>query len=484
MEAALAPVQAEYLDPSLTAIYKPRRPQETPLYHLVQENLETFLADSREDCPDDDPIPSYVERTFRKYLECGIPAFGVARARCASCGYDFLVPFSCKTRGLCPSCNTRRMVETAAHLVDHVIPRVPMRQWVLTVPKRIRYFLQRNPSLFSGVLRVFMRALNTALRKHSPGAPGNARFGAVAFLHRAGSSLNEHPHLHSAATDGVFAPDHDGRARFFQASDLTPDTIRSLQEKLRSRILRYLERHDCLDPVDLDDMLSWEHAGGFSLDASVHIEDWDRSALERLTRYCARPPFSSGRLGQLDDHTVAYNLPRPTPDGRTCLLMNPMELLKRLASLIPPPRSHLVRYFGVLAPNATLREQVIQSAGPSPALLERLKHAAVCMGIHDQAAEDDSPEPPDEPKSPQPREKPRRASYLWAMLIARIYEALPLLCPRCGSQMKIIAFITDPASLSRILSHLGEPTKPPTLQPARAPPQQDFDFADPEPTWP
>jgi hypothetical protein len=100
------------------------------------------------------------------------------------------------------------------------------------------------------------------------------------------------------------------------------------------------------------------------------------------------------------------------------------------------------------------------------------------MGIHDQAAEDDSTEPPDEPESHQPKEKTRRASYLWAMLIARIYEALPLLCPRCGNPMKIVAFITDPASLSRILTHLGVPTKPPTLHPARAPPQQDLEFAD------
>jgi hypothetical protein len=137
-----------------------------------------------------------------------------------------------------------------------------------------------------------------------------------------------------------------------------------------------------------------------------------------------------------------------------------MELLRRLAALIPPPRTHLVRYFGVLAPNAALREQVIQSAGPSPALLERLTRAAACMGIHDQAAEDDTPEPPDEPESPHLTGKPRRASSLWAMLIARIYEALPLLCPRCGSPMKIVAFITDPASLSRILTHLGVPTKP------------------------
>jgi hypothetical protein len=83
------------------------------------------------------------------------------------------------------------------------------------------------------------------------------------------------------------------------------------------------------------------------------------------------------------------------------------------------------------------------------------------MGIHDQAAEDDSTEPPDEPESHQPKEKTRRASYLWAMLIARIYEALPLLCPRCGNPMKIVAFITDPASLSRILTIANQvPQKP------------------------
>ena len=335
-----------------------------------------------------------------------------------------------------------------------------------------------SEKLFSGVLRVFMRALNTVLRRHSPGAPANSRFGAVAFLHRAGSSLNEHPHLHSTVTDGVFAPNENGQAVFFPATDLTADNIRSLQEKLRARILSYLERHGCLDPIDVDDMLAWDHQGGFSLDGSVHIDSWDRAALERLTRYCARPPFSSGRLGRLDEHTVAYNLPRPTPDGRTCLFMDPMELLRRLASLIPPPRTHLVRYFGVLAPNATLRERVIQTAGPSPALLDRLKHAAECMGINDQDPENATPEPPDKPEPSKPKEGTRRASYLWAMLIARIYEALPLLCPRCGSPMKIIAFITDPASLSRILTHLGVPTKPPALHPARAPPQHDFEFAD------
>jgi hypothetical protein len=66
-----------------------------------------------------------------------------------------------------------------------------------------------------------------------------------------------------------------------------------------------------------------EKPGGFSEDGFAR----DSNALERLTRYCARPPFSSGRLGQLDEHTVAYNLPRPTQDGRTCLLI-PSQLCK------------------------------------------------------------------------------------------------------------------------------------------------------------
>ena len=58
-----------------------------------------------------------------RYLDCGILAHGFARARRAACGHDFLIAYSCKCRGVCPSCTTR-MVETAAHLADHVIPRV------------------------------------------------------------------------------------------------------------------------------------------------------------------------------------------------------------------------------------------------------------------------------------------------------------------------------------------------------------------------
>ncbi len=90
-------------------LYRRRRPAETVLYRVVQEHLETFLTLA--DDPTGPGLPGYVERDFRKYLECGILAHGFARARCRDCGEDFLVAFSCKARGACPSCNTRRMGE-------------------------------------------------------------------------------------------------------------------------------------------------------------------------------------------------------------------------------------------------------------------------------------------------------------------------------------------------------------------------------------
>ena len=141
---------------SAAARYRPRRPSQSVLYRCVQQHLETWLAQCR-DCHDDEwSVPEYVEREFRRYLDCGILARGFARARCGQCGHDFLIAFSCKGRAVCPSCNTRRMVATAAHLTDHVLPPLPVRQWVLAVPKRRRYFLQRDTDQ-GAALRLFLR---------------------------------------------------------------------------------------------------------------------------------------------------------------------------------------------------------------------------------------------------------------------------------------------------------------------------------------
>jgi hypothetical protein len=122
------------------------------------------------------------------------------------------------------------MVETAAHLVDAVFPVLPVRQWVLSVPKRLRYFLQRDAAAQGAALRLFLRVVEQCLRAHSPGAGTAARLGAVAFIHRFGSALNPHLHFHCVVTEGVFEPDPVGSVIFpcaDHAGGATPQPVRT-----------------------------------------------------------------------------------------------------------------------------------------------------------------------------------------------------------------------------------------------------------------
>lgn len=80
-----------------------------------------------------------------------------------------------------------------------------------------------------------------------------------------------------------------------------------------------------------------------------------------------------------------------------------------------------------------------------------------------------APARPPHPPATEPAHR-RAARYAWALLLARIYEVFPLVCPHCGGAMRIIAFITAPVTVRNILTHLGEPTAPPRTAPARGPP--------------
>ena len=106
--------------------YEPHRPEQTTLYRLVQQHAATFFAQAEDAAGAD--LPQFVKDEFDAFLDCGILAHGFLRLHCGACGHDKLVAFSCKRRGFCPSCGARRMAQTAAHLVDHVIPHVPVRQ--------------------------------------------------------------------------------------------------------------------------------------------------------------------------------------------------------------------------------------------------------------------------------------------------------------------------------------------------------------------
>ena len=132
------------------ATYAPRDPSRTVLYHVIADHLETFLAALDAD-PDAPGLPASVQREFYAYVQCGILAHGFLRLGCDTCPKELLLPFSCKRRGFCPSCAARRMAQTAAHLVTCVIPWVPTRQWVVSVPIPLRYWMAASQDLTAQV---------------------------------------------------------------------------------------------------------------------------------------------------------------------------------------------------------------------------------------------------------------------------------------------------------------------------------------------
>lgn len=465
-------------------VYRPRRPEKSVLYQTIQKELETWL----ETRAVNNDIPRFVEDEFRSFLKCGILAHGFARAHCHGCGHDFLIAFSCKGRGICPSCNARHMAQIAAHLVDHVFPKVPVRQWVLSLPKRLRYFLHHHHEYISPVLNILISAVESQLiQSCSNGAnlSSGCRLGSVTFLQRFGKALNPHFHFHCCIIDGVF----DKEGNFYPANFLSPVDIQSVQEQVRKRVVRLFQRRGYLNSNEASDMLGWDH-GGFSLDANVRIEAQDRAGLERLIRYCARPIFSGERLDCIGDK-LRYILPKPTADGQMVLLLKPFELLDKLSSLIPPPRRHRHHYHGVLAPNSPLRSKIASFANKeiSPAPFSGGCPASAINCQEEPKVEIDqkaliSPPPNQSPEivaemqdRPKDKKQPSKASlFRWAMLLARIFEVFPLCCPKCNHPMRIISFIQDEHSIRKVLTHLNEPIQPPPITPARGPPEPEFNY--------
>ena len=184
------------------------------------------------------------------------------------------------------------------------------------------------------------------------------------------------------------------------------------------------------------------NAHGFSLHAGLRCGADQRSELEQLCRYITRPPIANGRLSRNRTGNVVLRLKSAYKDGTTHIVMSPLEFMQRLAALVPRPRLHLIRFHGVLAPNAKLRAAIV----PQPA----------------QNASAPSPDLAQAPGSSA------AARISWARLLKRVFEIDIEHCSHCGGTLKIIAAIEDPAVIVAILTHLGLPARAPPRSPARA----------------
>ncbi len=269
---------------------------------------------------------------------------GFPRFRCAGCEHELLVAFSCKGRGFCPSCCGRRMAELAAHLVDGVLGGLPVRQWVLTLPYRLRYALAWDHRLCRAVLAVFIRAiLSFERRRATRRGVSNGVGGAVTAIQRFGSALNTNVHFHTLVAQGVFMRQADGSVRFAPAPAPSDQEVEALLATVRRRIVRLAARHgikldessDAADAADerlLDNPTYAQmqgaavvgrlamgpragrpvlrvgrrdsvggrtskgplhaHIDGFDLHAAVAVPAGDRQRLEHLCRYVLRPPLA------------------------------------------------------------------------------------------------------------------------------------------------------------------------------------------------
>lgn len=479
--------------------YERRRPEQTPLYRLVREHYERFAAELEQA---NTGLPIFIKDEFKAYLECGILAHGFLRLTCDSCARDTLVAFSCKRRGICPSCGTRRMAETAADLVDNILPQVPVRQWVLSFPMPLRSVFAIHPQLITPVLQIIQRALHGHHLKQTGVPREHAASGGITLIQRFGSAANLNIHLHGLMLDGVFQTSgnaEDSKPTFIEAPPPSPAQLQTLLGKIVKSILKLLTRLGHLieedgitylartDNTDPDNVLAplqaasstWRiaqgpragrkvltlvggvvgcgersephqardhrprdtlcaNAQGFSLHAGVRCEATDRKGLEQLCRYITRPAISNERLSINREGNVVLKLKTPWRNGTTHIVLTPMEFMQRLAALIPRPRLHLIRFHGVLAPNAKLRSQVV-------------------------------PVPPQKTTAGEgdcDHEHSKPVRMTWARLLKRVFDIDIENCA-CGGKLKLIAIIEQPDVIEKILKHLGLDPQPPPRMPAR-----------------
>jgi|CXWL01.1.fsa_nt_gi hypothetical protein len=392
------------------------------------------------------------------------------------------------------------MAERAAHLVDHVLPDVPVRQWVLSLPHQVRYLLAWHHDLCRAVVHVLMRAVDRHLRASARGLH-DARGGGVAVIQRFGGSLNLNVHVHALILDGVYVRGHDGRLRFHAApvpstadvADVLATIAPAVRRLLATRGFDIEGDHGAVDPVaEASPLLAalaaasvqgltisgdsararprrWgqaragdptpephpcaAHWEGFDLHAGVRVPAGQRDRLERVCRYALRPAVAGERLQVTAAGDVVVELRRPWADGTTHLTFRPTALLARLAVLVPRPHVNLVLYHGVLAPRAAWRREIV----PTPAGRSAEGRVDAIDGTN--AAE------PDDLRTGR--------GWRWAALMQRVFARDVLACP-CGGRLRLIALLEASAVTVRILRHLGLPDTVPPPHPSRAPPLDDW----------
>ena len=427
------------------------------------------------------------------FLRCGILAHGFVLARYGDCGWSRPVAFSCKRRGFCPSCIGRRMADFAAHLADRVVPSVPVRQWVLTVPHALRARMMFDPALTSAVLRELIAAVSSWLRRraHSFGATGTVKTGAIAVIQRFNSAAAASPHFHTLFLDGVFsfAP---GGAPLFHPTPAPRDedvahvvaaVCRRVERRLATREpsaaqLRFEEDASAWCALaaassagaNATGPTTWPPSRPSSRRPRGRRGHRHRAALRRRgwLQPSSRDSGGRARSGRSRAHGPLPRAPTarqrspdsPLPDGRLQL-----ELKRPWRDGFDGVRVH-----------ASRADRAARGARPRPrcpphALLPGVFAPAFAARAAHRSRWRAPPIAPPAPPPGAPREEAGSAAVPAAIPPGHrssggVFVEDVLECARCHRRMTIVAALTSPPTIERVLRHLGLPTAAPQLHPA------------------
>ena len=402
------------------AHYRRRSPEESVLYRIVTHSRDelSWVWESRFQ-HQYGVLRDEVIKTMDAFTECGVLAHGAGILKCTTCPHSSLVAFSCKRRGVCPSCAAKRSVMFAEHLYNEILAPVPHRHIVFSLPKRLRLYFRYDRKLISLIFQAASSALEKVL------GDADQELGFILTAQTAGEALNWNPHLHGLLAAGSWAGDE------FRSWASALD-LQKLTAAFTDKLLALLVKQELLTDDIVSQILSQEHSG-FSVWLGEPFQDQDSAQF--VARYIERGPVSLQKL------TIEYDIVTyQTKDG-VAHEFDALEFLAQLSAHIPKPYESLTRYYGRYS---------------SRARGERLKAA------HQQDTDSENLSNPDKTSS----------NSSWAILLKRIYEIDPLECPLCQSEMKITGIILQPMEIRAFMRSLGiseprAPTplpKPPTLE--------------------
>jgi len=375
-----------------------------------------------------------ISHAVEAFLGCGDYSRGLARIKCTNpeCTSEYFRPFSCKVFHLCPSCSQKRTLLFGEYMNERLLLRLPHRQVVFTFPKVLRAFFRHDHGLVGDVTRLGYRMMQDV---YSAAAGRRIQGAAVIAYASAGDFVRWNPHVHGIFLEGGFDP--QGRFVHVPSVDLP-----RLAQYFRASMIGFFLKRSLINERLAKSMMGWTHSC-FSLDISVKIPAGSSRTREALAQYIARLPVSLGKM-LVEEHegSVLYRSEYNPYFKTNARLFPALGFLVQLLQHLPHPRSHLVRRYGLYSSRSRgtwMRKPWLLHLAPEGWLQQHPPPTPVHAALQD---------------SGEPSVSTRESRSAWARLLAKVYEVDALRCRRCGSPMKVLAVITNPPEVRRILLHL------------------------------